>query len=178
MSSDELPNFFRKMASAIENGASDENAYLAAIEGFEKLKIDVRNEQDQTVIKIKAKPSKESTSAVIDSETDTNTDTDADVPGKPKYSQLKKRMKKSFKTIFKTLHAEQMPPAEVVEEFIADSHLMVSYTDKGLGDEYYDEYIAACDVFQKAFEAGNVEATHAACDELNHLKTKCHAKYD
>lgn len=174
MSSEELPDFFRKMASAIENGASDETAYLAAIEGFEKLKIDVRNEQDQTVIKIKAKPSKEGSSTIIDS----GADADPGAPAKPKYSHLKKRMKKSFKTIFKTLHAGEMPPAEVVNEFITDSHLMVSYTDKGLGDEYYDEYIAACDVFQKAFEAGNVDETHAACDELNHLKTKCHAKYD
>ncbi len=176
MSAEELPDFFRKMASAIESGASADNAYLAAIEGFEKLKIAIRNEQGSTVIKIKAKPSKEvEQEAPMNDEKTLSTE---DAPARPKYTQLKKRMKKSFKTIFKTLHAGEMPPAEVVKEFIDDSHLMVTFTDSGLGDEFYDGYIAACDVFKKAFETGDVEKAHAACDELNHLKTQCHAKYD
>lgn len=174
MSAEELPDFFRKMASAIENGASDESAYLAAIEGFEKLKIAIRNEQGHTVIKIKARPSR----AISQNDTAANIDENVLVSAKPKYSQLKKRMKKSFKIIFKALHAGELPPADIVNEFIADSHLMVTFTDKGYGDEFYEEYISICDVFQKAFESGNVEETHAACDELNHIKTRCHAKYD
>ncbi|WP_432735105.1 GAK system XXXCH domain-containing protein [Maridesulfovibrio sp. FT414] len=174
MNAEELPDFFRKMASAIENGTSDDNAYLAAIEGFEKLKINIRTEQGHTVIKIKAKPSKdvvEETPAAEGQET-------IEVSGMPKFSQLKKRMRASFKIIFKTLHAGEMPPAEVVEEFIADSRLMTTYTGKGYGDEYFAEYLAACDRFQSAFESGSIEQAHAACDELNHIKTNCHAKYD
>ncbi|WP_320172361.1 GAK system XXXCH domain-containing protein [Maridesulfovibrio sp.] len=174
ISTGELPEFFRKMASAMETGATDENAYLSAIEGFEKLKISIRNEQGQTVIKIKARPSKmPDQDETATSEAESRSDT-----GKPKYTQLKKRMKKSFKTIFKTLHAGEMPPAETVEEFIADSELMTSYTGKGLGDEYYSEYTDACEVFMEAFKAGDQEAAHTACDEINHIKTKCHAKYD
>ncbi|WP_319764644.1 GAK system XXXCH domain-containing protein [Maridesulfovibrio sp.] len=174
MSAEELPDFLRKMASAIENGATDENAYLASIEGFEKLKMGIRNENGQTVIKIKAKPSKEIPATHL---SETEVDEPAETPGL-KYTHLKKRMKKSFKIIFKALHTGNLPPKEAVQEFIDDSHLMVTYTDQGYGDEFYDEYIAGCDAFQKAFDEGDVEKAHAACDELNHIKTQCHAKYD
>ncbi|WP_321402201.1 GAK system XXXCH domain-containing protein [Maridesulfovibrio sp.] len=174
ISAEELPGFLRKMASAIENGATDEDAYLASIEGFEKLKMNIRNEQGQTVIKIKAKPSKEFSIGPAPEAVSG----DSSTPAKPKYSNLKKKMRKSFKIIFKTLHSGELPPAEVVQEFIDDSRLMVTDEDKGLGDEYYEEYIALCNAFQKAFDEGDVEKTHAACDELNHMKTRCHAKYD
>jgi XXXCH domain-containing protein len=177
MSAEELPDFLRKMASAIENGATDENAYLASIEGFEKLKMGIRNENGQTVIKIKAKPSKIPVAPVRETAAAEQAATQTE-PAALKFTSLKKRMKKSFKIIFKALHTGDLPPKEVVQEFIADSHLMVSYTDQGYGDEFYDEYIAGCDAFQKAFDEGDVEKAHAACDELNHIKTQCHAKYD
>ncbi len=84
-------------------------------------------------------------------------------------------MKSSFKTIFKSIHAGSLPTAEVMDEFMADSRLMVSY--EGYGDEYYNEYITACEDFQKAIDAGNIEAAHKACDELNSIVAHCHAQH-
>ena len=174
---DELPDFLRKIAAALENGASDDIAYLAGIEDFKKLKINIRNEYGQTSIKIKAKPPKVEPQLSNEQKT-SDQNSGEDIAAKPKYSLLKKRMRSSFKIIFKALHGGEMPPSEAVEEFIADSHLMVSYTGKGYGDEYYDEYIATCEIFKNAFESGDIESTHKACDELNNIKAHCHSKYD
>lgn len=169
---EDLPDFFRKIAAALENGTTQDTAYLAGIEGFKKLKLDIRNEYGQTSIKIKAKPSKSGTMVIREGAEDEF------IQAKPKYSNLKKRMKISFKTIFKALHAGTLPPAEAVEEFVADSHIMIGFTDKGYGDEYYEEYINACEAFKKAFDEGNVEQAHKLCDEINSIKAHCHSKYD
>lgn len=173
---EELPDFLRKIADALENGAPESDAYLVVIEGFKKLKINIRNDFGHTAVKVTAQPMPETESAQSDEsqtqsvEIGIENDTE-----KPKYKALKKRMKSSFKSIFKAIHTGNLPSQEVTEEFIADSHLMVDY--EGYGDEYYAEYIAACDDFQKAVKKEDIEAAHKACDELNSIKAHCHAQH-
>ena len=169
----ELPAFLRKIADALEGGASEEDAYLVMIEGFKKLKINIRNEYGHTAVKVTAKPMP----AEKEDNSETETDSTIEQSGstKPKYKSLKKRMKASFKIIFKSVHAGTLPPTEVVDEFMADSRLMVSY--EGYGDEYYDEYMAACDKFQQACNDSNVEAAHKACDEINSITAHCHSRH-
>ncbi|CCO23808.1 GAK system XXXCH domain-containing protein [Maridesulfovibrio hydrothermalis] len=179
ISQSELPDFLRKIADALEHGASEDDAYLVVIEGFKKLKINIRNEFGHTAVKVTAKPlstpvqysptGPDGIEAVIDNASH------ADELGKLKYKSLKKRMKSSFKTIFSTIHAGSLPPTEAVKEFIAYSHLMVEH--EGYGDDYYDEYIAACDAFQDAVNTEDLKAAHKACDELNSIKAHCHAQH-
>ncbi|MFW5499806.1 MULTISPECIES: GAK system XXXCH domain-containing protein [unclassified Maridesulfovibrio] len=173
----ELPEFLRKIADAIEGGASEDDAYLVMIEGFKKLKINIRNEYGHTAVKVTAKPMPTSMSSETEDlpETDTASPAEQDIDTKPNYKNLKKRMKASFKVIFKSVHAGTLPPPEVVEEFMADSRTMVSF--EGHGDEYYDEFIAACEKFQQACNDSDVQAAHNACDEINSITAHCHSRY-
>lgn len=172
---EELPDFLRKIADALENGAPESDSYLVVIEGFKKLKINIRNEYGHTAVKVTAKPMDESNHVDESKLTESSPVEIEEDTGKPKYKVLKKSMQSSFKNIFKAIHAGNLPAAEVVEKFIADSHMMVSY--EGHGDDYYKEYIAACDAFEEAVSTENIEAAHKACDELNSIKAHCHAQH-
>ncbi|SMF17775.1 GAK system XXXCH domain-containing protein [Desulfovibrio gilichinskyi] len=162
---DELPDFLRKMAEAIETGKSEDMPYFGVIAGFKKLKINISHNQEQTTIKIKAKPAKQSEEQ----------ETPDGLPQKIKYSSLKKRMKDTFKIIFKDVHAGTLPPKEVVSLFLEDSKLMVTY--EGYGDEYYEEYITACEEFKMALDSNNIEEIHKTCDNLNSIKAHCHSQH-
>lgn len=168
---EELPVFLRNLADAIEKGADGENAYLSVIEGFQRLKMSIKNEFGQTCIKVKAKAPK-----LAENLSEASGETDETVEVKPDYKKLKKRMKSAFKIIFKMVHDGQIPQEEATRQFIADSRLMVTY--EGYGDEYYPEYSAAVDDFEKIYEAGDIDKLHDACDSLNSIKAHCHSKYD
>jgi len=170
----ELPAFLRKIADALEGEASEEDAYLVMIEGFKKLKINIRNEYGHTAVKVTAKPMSAHMAKDECPESEVATPAEPD-SSKPKFKNLKKQMKASFKIIFKSVHAGILPPPEVVEEFMTDSRLMISF--EGYGDEYYNEYIAACEKFQQACADSDVEAAHKACDEINSITAHCHSRY-
>jgi XXXCH domain-containing protein len=170
---EEVPVFLRSLADAIENVAEGENAYLSVIEGFQRLKMSIKNEFGQTSIRVKAKPPKLKEQP---DELPAETDEDSVLEGKPAYKKLKKRMKSAFKLIFKTIHEGNLPPDEAVKQFIEDSRLMVTY--EGYGDEYYEEYSNAVDNFEKIYQSEDLEKMHEACDALNNIKAHCHAKYD
>lgn len=160
---DELPAFFRELADALESGGEGELACLAE---FRKLKISVREEFEQYSLKMKVKPA-----------TCEEPGAEPDGPdAKPRYKTLKKRMKSSFRIIYKTIHEGQMPPEPALASFLDDSVLMVSYP--GYGDEYYEDYTRAVGELKKAAEAGDMQAMLAAVDELAAQKGRCHAKYD
>lgn len=81
------------------------------IEGFKKLKINIRNEYGHTAVKVTAKPMPTSMSSETEDlpETDTASPAEQDIDTKPNYKNLKKRMKASFKVIFKSVHAGTLP---------------------------------------------------------------------
>ena len=161
---EDLADFFRQLADAVENGGHDE---FACVDDFRKIKITVKNEYGQIGLKAKFKAAKPCAPEVIGED---------GVPVKPKYKDLKKRMRGSFKILVKMIHDNSVPPREAVDAFLADSALMVTYP--GYGDEYYESYAGACERFKAAYESGDLEAMHAAVDELVHEKSRCHAKYD
>ena len=165
----ELPDFLRTIADILENKSSERDKNLDFIKDFKKFKINIHNEHGHTSVKMEVKPRQ---AQVPDAPALNSVHTDAH---KPEYSDLKKRMQCSFKTIFKTIHAGNMPPVKAVEDFLADSKLMVTYG--GYGDEYYNDYICACETFRQAIESGEVEEAHKACDLLNNIKAHCHAHY-
>lgn len=160
-----LASFFRQLADALEQGGTGE---LECVDEFTKMKIGVKDEYGQLTLKVKVK--------VPDTCVPSEEGGDADTPARPKYKDLKKRMKASFRVLVKMIHDGQTPPAQAVEEFLADSALMVSYP--GYGDEYYERYTEACEAFKAAYESGDAERMHKAIDVLVHEKSRCHAKYD
>lgn len=167
MEQKELAAFLHELAEAVENGGKEE---LSCINEFRKMKISVKSEFGQISLKAKISPA-----GVCDEELESEEGGDAS-HAKPKYKHLKKRMKSSFRMLVKMIHDGQMPPDAAVQSFLEDSVLMVSYP--GYGDEYYESYTAACDAFEKAYRAGDMERMHETIDVLVHEKSRCHAKYD
>lgn len=164
----ELPAFFRSLADALEKGGDGE---LADIEDFRKFKISGKNEFGQVTVKVKFKSAGECQADDQAEECE-----ECHTAGTPKYKHLKKRMKSSFRLIFKMIHEGQMPPAEAVESFLADSDLMIGYP--GFGDEYYAQYAKACAEFKAAHESGDLARMGETIDAIAHEKSRCHAKYD
>jgi XXXCH domain-containing protein len=164
----ELPVFFRSLADALEKEGDGE---FTNIDDFRKFKISGKNEFGQVTVKVKFKSAGECDAADEAKECD-----ECRTAGTPKYKHLKKRMKGSFRLIFKTIHEGQTPPAEVVESFLADSELMIGYP--GFGDEYYAQYATVCAAFKAAFASGDLARMGEAIDAISHEKSRCHAKYD
>ena len=161
----ELALFFRDLADGLENGGKDE---LACVEDFRKIKIGIKKEFGRMNLKVRVKPADGCEDAADGDEGET--------PSKPKYSHLKKRMKSSFRLLRKTIADGQVPPAEAVDSFLADSRLMLTYP--GCGDEYYASYAEACGKFDAAFRSGDLARMQEAVDALTEEKNRCHAKYD
>lgn len=168
MDMQELPAFFRLLADALEKGGDGE---FANIDDFRKFKISGKNEFGQVTVKAKFKSGGECEADDRGEESD-----ECQTAGMPKYKHLKKRMRSSFKLVFKLIHEGQTPPAEAVESFLADSDLMIAYP--GYGDEYYAQYAKACAEFKAAFESGDLARMGETIDAIAHEKSRCHAKYD
>lgn len=167
MNKEELPAFFRELADVLEKGGEGE---LSCAEDFRKFKIRVRDEYGQVSLRVKLKAASGCQSGMdyIDSGLPAG-------QGRPRYSDLKKRMGNSFKVVFKMIHQGKLPPRDAVASFLADSELMVSYP--GYGDPYYDIYTRACADFAEAYESGDLDRLNRTVDELVHQKGHCHAKY-
>jgi len=164
----ELPDFLRELADAIEKGGSDE---LACVDDFKKFKVSGVIEYGQVMLKLKFKTENECASPYED-------EVEPAKPGepeKPSYKNLKKRMKTSFRMLVKMIHEGNIPPKEAVDSFLADSALMVTYA--GYGDEQYDTYTKACAAFKAAYETGEIGVMHTTIDVLVHEKGRCHAKF-
>lgn len=159
-----LPVFFRGLADALESGGQGE---LACVDDLVKAKIVLRDQFGKMHLKVKVKTSEP---CVPDASVESRG------VRRPEYRELKKRMKISFGMIVKMVHRGEMPPARAVQSFLADSALMVTYP--GYGDEFYDEYRAACRALEQAFALGELERMHSAVDELARQKGHCHANYD
>lgn len=164
---DTLPTFLREMADAIEQGGTER---FECVDDLRKFKLEGKVEFGQMKIKGKFKSDKECASEEITREGEST------APAKPKYKDLKKRMRSSFKLLLKTIHDGVMPPEEAVVSFLEDSELMVSYP--GYGDEFYASYTEACEAFKAAYEAKDLDKMHETIDVLIHEKSRCHAKYD
>lgn len=175
---DKFPELLRELADILEGKAPDN---LECPSDFHKFKLKAKESYGQLEVKLK----------VSDGEVCTVRDEDTAEPGieapedgglpdeksaKPSYKKLKERMKRSFKMIFRMIHDDELPPRAAVEEFLKDSALMVTYP--GYGDEYYEEYSRVCSAFSEAFEAQDMDALHETVDQLQALKSHCHARYD
>lgn len=167
LAKDELPEFFRQLADALEKGGEGE---LSCVDDFRRLKISVRDEFGQVSLRTKIKARGE-----CQPDIDELADESSGRLTKPKYKDLKDRMESSFKVIFKMIHQGKIPPKVAVESFLADSKLMISYP--GYGDSYYDVYTVACNDFAVAFESGDIDKLNETVDILVLQKGHCHAKY-
>lgn len=176
---DAVPAFLRRLADAIE-GRSDlipqEWSDLAA--PLSKLTVKGKRRSDGWEMKVKLKAGLSSESSADDSvipKTDR-----VDVTSEPierPYKHLKKRMKSSFKSIGEAIEHQQLPDADTLHAFLADSDQMTAFAGGKYGQEYYPAYLEACRNLAQAFAARDIEALAAAYGSLDQLKKDCHKQY-
>jgi XXXCH domain-containing protein len=92
-----------------------------------------------------------------------------------KYRPLKKRLKKTFKRMKGWLERYELPPRSLVDEFMAETAVMVSYP--GFGDEHYQDFTAACVALKKARDAKDLELFSERLTRISWLKKECHQRF-
>ena len=137
------------------------------LQDFKKIKMDLKKDGDQFGLKMKVKYSTPVLGSVAE-----------DAGGPMKYKTLKKQMKSTFKTMKTSIESGSLPSPEVVDTFMQEAVLMVSFTGSGYGDEYYDEFIKLCHNFKQIFDSGEIDKLGAAFNALDARKALCHEKYD
>ncbi|MEN8135579.1 MAG: GAK system XXXCH domain-containing protein [Thermodesulfobacteriota bacterium] len=92
-----------------------------------------------------------------------------------KYRPLKKMLKKSVKNIAGSVASNQLPPALVMDDFMAQVKVVVSYP--GFGDEYYPTFTVACDALYKAYRKKDQPLFVECFAVVVSLKKECHHRY-
>lgn len=175
----EVADFFKSLAQDLEGGALHVDDASISLEGFKSIEIGLKKTGEGLKLKVKVKIPASPFAAsglppVVPAEGEA-APAEARPDGRPKYSTLKKWMKKEFKAIRDALALGQMPDPDLAESFVADSLLMCAYPGKG--DEFYPAYIAAAEAFGAAVQAGDLAAAQDAAAGLDALKRDCHDRY-
>jgi XXXCH domain-containing protein len=168
LSVEDTGSFLQTLADAlVAEPKVDLSSYGIDLHDFKKIKMDLKKEGDLFGLKLKVKYS----TPVLD-----GTREDAAAP--MKYKTLKKQMKNSFKTLKTSIEGGSLPDKKTVEMFMQQAEMMVSFTDSGYGDEYYDEFIKLCHEFKQTFVDGDFDKIVTAFNGIDARKALCHDKYD
>jgi XXXCH domain-containing protein len=167
---EETADFLRDLAAGLEGGERDSGAASdLPLSEFTKLDLRIKRQDDRLALKFKLKHKSEPVPIGDDPAA-------ADTPPKKeKYKSLKKRLQKSYDAIRESLGEDRLPASGVVDEFVRDSLAMATYPDKG--EEFYDAYLRACDLFLAAFQAGDLAQLKLRCREIHDLRGQAHDKY-
>ncbi|MFO7606262.1 MAG: GAK system XXXCH domain-containing protein [Desulfurivibrionaceae bacterium] len=92
-----------------------------------------------------------------------------------KYRPLKKLIKKNFKSISVVTASGRLPGAPLMEDFMAQAKVMVSYP--GFGDDRYSIFMAACEGLYEAFLQKDSALFAARLAVLSSTKKECHHRY-
>jgi len=166
MSKEEVTDFLRALATAIDQDASEISGYNLPLPNYHKLKVSLKQGEDNLRLKLKLKHYETA---------DDEEDEYFEIKGREEYKKLKKRMKTYFEEIGDSLKEKQFPSREIVSVFLKDSETMVAYEDNG--EEFYAEYREACTAFGQAFEAEDLDRFRKAYERLGAVKDQCHAKH-
>lgn len=162
----DLASYLRALASAIEGrGEKFEEIAGFSMKNFKKIRAEIRLEGEKFNLRLKTKPQKAG-KPVADIEMYSDSS---------KYGELKRRMKKTFASLKKTLAAGETPGNELVMTFIKECELMTSYP--GYGDEYYDPFNKALKVLDKAFSKKKYESIREAILQMDTIRKECHTRY-
>ena len=92
-----------------------------------------------------------------------------------KYRPLKKSLKKTYKSMVKQVEIGQIPARALIDEFMAQARVMVSYP--GFGDSHYKDFTLACDSLYKAFNSKELAIIKQEIKKISTLKKECHHRY-
>jgi XXXCH domain-containing protein len=170
LSTTDTASLFRNLATAIEGG--DEkllNDLGISIKDSKKIKLEIKCGEEKLSVKVKVK------NKAVEAEGGEMTEAGENVPKKPGYKPLKKRMSGTFKSIKKSLLAATPPSSEDLNLFLEDAAEMVTYP--GFGNKYYPAFTEACQYFEKAAAAGNLEEMLIAFSKIDVCRLACHDRY-
>lgn len=166
----ELGDYLRKLANALDGEGLPEFSDLQDnLSNYSKIDLKIRRKDESVVLKLKAK-----LQVPVTAET-TSSDGDSPNKSKPKYKSLKKRLKSDFKALAERIVQKEFPDARVVQSFIADSELMITYP--GHGDEHYEVFREALAQFAGAFEKRDMVLLDKKYQALKQLMIECHKLY-
>jgi XXXCH domain-containing protein len=173
-----LPSYLRQLAHALEKQTDGLPAELADLpEPIVKLEVrgKARDNGWEIKIKIKAEPPENPEAECSGAHGEEN----AAPAAQPEvnYKSLKKRLKSSFRDIGESLAAQKLPEPAIMNAFLSDSGLMMSFPGEKYGESCYSAYREACRRLAEAFEAKRWEAFKAACADIDQLKKDCHAAF-
>lgn len=175
---DEAADFFKSLAQDLEGGSLRVDDASISLEGFKSISIGLKNTGEGLKVKVKVKipaapPAASGPAVAVPAGVGAPAGTAPE--GRPRYSTLKKWMKKEFKAIREALALGQLPDPDLAESFVADSLLMCAYPGKG--DEFYPAYAARAEAFGAAVAAGDLAAAQEAAAGLDAFKRDCHDRY-
>lgn len=167
---EELADYLRELADSLEADASKSCDLQLAC--YDKVDLSLKMSGEQAYVRIKMRSFGEQGSP------DVKSSAPSVKSGKSPsgaYKPLKKNMKDDFKAIFKAIHQDSLPPADIMESFLSDARNMATFPGKG--DEHYPRFLEACDDFAEAFAQDDMPRMRQLVDDLNHMKTECHARF-
>jgi XXXCH domain-containing protein len=174
MTREQTAEYFRSLARVLEGESAE--AMIPELAGVKKFKLTLTPESDRFSLKCTVKHAKPEAIAEQEAEEVHDTDVSTSSSGRPKYKQLKKRMKKDFKQILEAAQQGALPAPGIVQTFLDDCDLMVTYPGKG--DPYYDVFAKATHELSRAFHDEDLEAFVKACDKMDQIKHECHDRYE
>lgn len=169
---DEIGAFLRSLADAYEGRQNELGLDTGEdLQGFDKFEIKMKRNAGNVALKLKiAREETESERSKGAPEESGSAE-----KKRPNYKELKKQLQQSYKTIKKCVSENMLPEQPVVQSFVRDSLIMVSFP--GYGDEYYEAYVQACNRFLAGFENKNFAAVRDSLNEIGKLKNDCHDRY-
>lgn len=90
-----------------------------------------------------------------------------------KFRPLKKMMQQTFKRLKQAAQAETLPERRVVNEFIDQVGIMISYP--GFGDAAYPLLQEACEMLAESQAKADRALFHEAMAAIIDLQNRCHA---
>jgi len=152
----EVQELLEALGTGLRRGQLDLQDRTISLEGFHSLELTLRPRGETLHCKVKVKYPRE-----VDPR-----------PEETEYTTLKKRMQRSWKLIRRCLGAGSLPDQQLVEAFLADSRLMVTYPDRG--EVRYPDYLAVVQGLEDAMASESQEAVIEACARVEEQRRRCH----
>ncbi|GEM_PF-3160884 len=91
------------------------------------------------------------------------------------YKELKKRMKKTFASISRSIGNQQFPLTRDMESFMQDSMSLVAIS--GYGDDYYQAYKEGVQMMYEAYQRHDHSSLHQSFLEVKRIQRDCHTRF-
>jgi XXXCH domain-containing protein len=164
----EIRDILTRLGSALESGRLDLTEDPVDVSDFTALKLNLKRDEQGCRVSVRIKHAKH--------QQDHGDKAESESPsGRPSYKTLKKRMKKPWKDLLHTASIGRLPDPALLEEFLDECELMISYPDEG--EEYYAAFKACMQDVHSAAASKDPEVFAQALARMDAVKKQCHDEY-